>query len=139
VVSAGGLMDGADIKRALDAGAQAAQLGTAFLCCDESGASPAHKSFVLEQSHRPSVLTRGFSGRLARGIRNQFIESMQDQPTLPFPLQNTLTGSLRQWAAQSNNGEYQSLWAGTGFAKAQQMPAAALLKALALQLQQAQQ
>ena len=79
------------------------------------------------------------SGRWARGIRNEFIDLMQEKPTLPFPLQNTLTGPLRQWAALANNGEYQSLWAGSGYWRARAMPAAALLAKLAQELHQAQQ
>ena len=130
IVSAGGIMDGADIQAVLHAGASAAQLGTAFLCCDESGASPAHKSFVMSQQHRPSVFTKSFSGRPARGIENEFITQMENQAILPFPLQNTLTGSLRQWASKTNNGEYQSLWAGAAFQRARSMPAQDLIKAL---------
>ena len=134
VVAAGAIMDGADIRAALDVGAAAAQLGTAFLCCDESGASSAHKDFLLNQGSRGSVITRGFSGRPARGIRNTFIDHMQDQTILPFPIQNTLTGSMRKWAAQANNGEYQSLWAGTEYHRSRAMPAAELMRALAQEM-----
>ena len=112
VVTAGAMMDGADIYNALKAGAIATQLGTAFLCCDESGASAAHKDYLLNQRARGSVFTTGFSGRPARGIANEFIRLIQNETVLPFPIQNTVTASLRQLAAKSNNGEYQSLWAG---------------------------
>jgi len=134
VVAAGAIMDGADIRAALDGGATAAQMGTAFLCCDESGATPAHKDFLVNQGLRGSVITRGFSGRPARGIRNAFIDHMQDQTVLPFPIQNTLTGSMRKWAAQTNNGEYQSLWAGTAYHRSRAMPAAELMRALAQEM-----
>ncbi len=134
VVAAGAIMDGADIRAALDVGATAAQMGTAFLRCDESGATPAHKDFLLNQGQRGSVITRGFSGRPARGIRNTFIDHMQDQAILPFPIQNTLTSSMRKWAAQANNGEYQSLWAGTEYHRSRAMPAAELMRALAQEM-----
>jgi nitronate monooxygenase len=134
IVCAGAIMDGADVARALKVGAVAAQLGTAFLCCDESGASPAHKTYLLNQHGRSSVFTKGFSGRPARGIDNEFIRSMKDQVTLPFPLQNTLTTSLRQWAAMTNNGEYQSLWAGEKFAQARKMSAKDLMNTLKYEL-----
>ena len=134
VVAAGAIMNGADIRAALNTGATAAQLGTAFLCCDESGASSAHKDFLLNQGSRGSVITRGFSGRPARGIRNTFIDHMQDQTVLPFPIQNTLTGPMRKWAAQANNGEYQSLWAGTEYHRSRAMPAAQLLRTLASEM-----
>jgi nitronate monooxygenase len=55
---------------------------------------------------------------------------MQDQTTLPFPIQNTLTGSLRQWAASQSDAEYQSLWAGTAYAQVRSMSTAALLQKL---------
>ena len=74
VVTAGAIMDGVDIANALKAGAVAAQLGTAFLCCDESTASLAHKEFLLKRHSRGSVFTTGFSGRPARGIDNEFIQ-----------------------------------------------------------------
>lgn len=137
IVTAGGLMTGKDIAAALQAGATAVQLGTAFLCCDESGASPAHKRYLLTEGQCGTALTRGFSGRPARGIRNAFIQHMQDKPHLPFPLQNTLTGPMRQWATQTNNGQYQSLWAGTEYARARSMTAAELMQTLKAETREA--
>jgi len=55
---------------------------------------------------------------------------MENQSILPFPLQNTLTGSLRQWASKTNNGEYQSMWAGAAFNRSRTMPAQDLVKVL---------
>jgi len=130
IVSAGAMMDGTDIRAALDAGATAAQLGTAFLCCDESGASAAHKHYLLNEGDRGSVITKAFSGRPARGINNTFIERMQNQAILPFPIQNTLTGPIKSWAAKTDNGEYQSLWAGTEYRRVRAMPAADLMEVL---------
>lgn len=130
IVSAGGIMDGADVRAVLNAGATAAQLGTAFLCCDESGASAAHKRYLLTEGKRGSVLTRSFSGRPARGIVNAYIQQMQGKTNLPFPIQNTMTAPMRKWATDTDNGEYQSLWAGTGYHRARAMPAADLLRAL---------
>ena len=63
---------------------------------------------------RDTAFTRAFSGRSARGIQNQFIEAMDGKELLEFPLQNSLTGALRQWAAQHDEAEFQSVWAGTG-------------------------
>ena len=134
VVAAGAIMDGTDIRVMLNAGASAAQMGTAFLCCEESGATPAHKDFLLNQTQRGSVLTMGFSGRPARGIRNAFIDHMQDKTVLPFPIQNTFTGGMRKRAAQTNHGEYQSLWAGTEYHRVRAMPAAAFMNALAAEM-----
>lgn len=130
IVSAGGIMDGTDIRAAINAGAAAVQLGTAFLCCDESGASAAHKHYLINEHKRSSVITRAFSGRPARGIDNAYIKHMKDQAILPFPIQNTLTGPMRKWATDTNNGEYQSLWAGTEYHRSRAMPAAKLMQTL---------
>ncbi|MCD8515757.1 MAG: nitronate monooxygenase [Burkholderiaceae bacterium] len=134
IVSAGGIMDGADIRAAINAGATAAQLGTAFLCCDESGASAAHKHYLINEDKRGSVITRAFSGRPARGIDNAYIKHMQGQAILPFPIQNTMTGPMRKWAADTNNGEYQSLWAGTQYHRSRAMPAAELMQTLSSEM-----
>jgi nitronate monooxygenase len=121
IVAAGGIMNGTHIQNVLAKGAQAAQMGTAFLCCDESGTPPSYRHYLLHKQDRLTTLTKAFSGRLARGIENTFTQTMQDQTTLPFPIQNTLTGPLRQWAAAQNDAEYQSLWAGTAYAQVRSM------------------
>ena len=130
VVAAGAIMDGADIANALKSGAVAAQLGTAFLCCEESGASLAHKEYLLNRHSRGSVFTTGFSGRPARGINNEFIRLMEGKVVLPFPIQNTMTASLRQLAGRANNGEYQSLWAGQDYSRTRKLNAQNLMLAL---------
>ncbi len=77
VIATGGLMDGRDITAALNAGASAAQLGTAFLPCPESGASDVYKREILAAKEDTTVVTRAFSGRPARGLRNGFIASVE--------------------------------------------------------------
>ncbi len=130
VVAAGGLMTGADIARVLSAGAIAAQLGTAFLCCPEANASVSHRTLLLDTEPRETIFTSTFSGRPARGIRNGFIDAMQGKERLEFPLQNTLTSALRQWAVQNDHAEFQSVWAGTRYQDMRPMPAAQLMQAL---------
>jgi nitronate monooxygenase len=113
VVAAGGIMDGRGVAAAFALGAQAASLGTAFLPCPESGASRAYKEALLARADDdPTTLTRAFSGRLARGLRNRFTEEMAAAPTLPFPLQNALTVDLRREAARAGKADLLSLWAG---------------------------
>ena len=92
------------------AGASAAQLGTAFLCCPEANASASHRALLLDKEPRDTAFTRAFSGRSARGIQNQFIEAMDGKELLEFPLQNSLTGPLRRWAVQHDEAEFQSVW-----------------------------
>lgn len=130
IISAGAIMDGADIAKALRVGAVAAQLGTAFLCCEESGASRAHQDYLLTQNNRHSVFTKGFSGRPARGIENEFIHLMENKTVLPFPIQNTMTAAMRQLAGKTNQGEYQSLWAGQDFKRIRKLKAHELVLAL---------
>lgn len=137
VVAAGGIMHGSHIARMLRAGACAVQLGTAFLACEESGASPEHKRFLLQEHWRDAVLTRSFSGRLARGLHNRFIARMDGAAVLPFPLQNTLTSAMRQWAQERGDGEYQSLWAGSGYRNCRSESVEALIERLAHELRQA--
>ena len=130
IVAAGGIMNGTHIQNALAKGAQAAQMGTAFLCCDESGTPPSYRHYLMQKKDRPTTLTKAFSGRLARGIENTFTHTMQDQVTLPFPIQNTLTGPLRQWAVAQHDAEYQSLWAGTAYAQVRSMSTKDLMQQL---------
>ncbi len=130
IVPAGGIMHGEDIRECLDRGAAAVQMGTAFLCCTEAGTGKVYRRYLLEEQTRPTVFTRAFSGRRAQAIEVEFTREMDGKPVLPFPLQNTLTGPLRDAAFANGNGEYQSFWAGTGFARIREMPAADLVAAL---------
>ncbi len=132
VIASGGLMDGRDVARALAAGAEAAQLGTAFLPCPESGASPAYKQALLAARADTTVLTRAFSGRPARGLANAFIAAVEGRPgaILPYPVQNALTRAMRKEAAKRGEAGYLSLWAGQGVARARPLPAAELVRRL---------
>jgi nitronate monooxygenase len=131
VVAAGGIMDGRGIAAALALGAAGVQMGTAFLACRESGADPAYKEAVLARGDDDgTVLTRAFSGKLARGIANRFTEAMASAPLLPFPLQNGLTADLRQAAARAGRSDLMSLWAGQGRPLATSRAASALVRDL---------
>jgi nitronate monooxygenase len=133
VIAAGGIMDGAGIAAALAAGAAAAALGTAFLTCPESGAPVAHKQALLGADADTTVITRVFSGRPARGLRNGFIDQLagQEAAILPYPLQNAATRPMRNAASRLGRADYLSLWAGTGVARVREMPAAELVATLA--------
>jgi nitronate monooxygenase len=72
VVAAGGIMDGAGIAAVLALGAQAAQLGTAFVVCPESGAPDVHKKGILAMDGDETTITSAFSGKPAREVRNAF-------------------------------------------------------------------
>lgn len=136
VIAAGGIMDGRGIAAAFALGAQAVQMGTAFLATDEAGTNPVYKARLLEATHTPSRaltrLTRAFSGRYARGLVNRFIEAMQEveQQVPAYPVQNALTGAIRAQAATMQDPEFMSLWAGQGVAMIRALPAAQLLETL---------
>ncbi len=139
VVATGGIMDGRDIRTALRAGALAAQLGTAFLACPESGASDAYKNALLAATTDTTVLTRAFSGRWARGLRNEFTAVGEQRPDaiLPYPAQNQFTRAMRQAANQKGVAGLLSLWAGQGVARLRARPAGELVAALAQELRSA--
>ncbi len=141
VIASGGIMDGRGILAALALGAQAAQLGTAFLCCDEAGTSPEYRDALLNAREDQTTLTRAFSGRLARGVRNEFIDQAEatDLQPLPFPWQNTLTRPMRHAARAAERAGLQSLWAGQGLRMLRQQTAAELMARLKNEIAAAQQ
>lgn len=116
VIASGGIMDGRGLAAALVLGAEAAQMGTAFLACEESGAHPEFKRAVLEAAEDETTVTRAFSGRAARGIKNRFLIEVgeHEEELPPFPIQNALTKDVRTAAQRQDRPEYMSLWAGQG-------------------------
>jgi len=135
VIASGGIMDGRGIAAALALGASAAQMGTAFLTCDEAGIPDAHKAAILGAREHETRLTRAFSGRPARGIVNRFMREVEGPGApgaiLPYPLQNVLTRPLRTAAAKQGRAEFLSLWAGQGVRMARRQSAADLVARLA--------
>jgi nitronate monooxygenase len=114
VIAAGGIADSRGIKAALALGAQGVQIGTAFLACEESGASPGHRELLFNDGRENTVLTRAFTGRLARSIRNRFSDEMTIHETeLPlWPVQSWVSGSLKAAAIAKGRTDLISLWAG---------------------------
>ncbi|MDE3136319.1 MAG: nitronate monooxygenase [Acidobacteriota bacterium] len=141
VIASGGIMDGRGIVAALALGAQAVQMGTAFIPCPESGAPEAHKAAILAAAENQTRVTRAFSGRPARGIINRAmagIEAASDTGSvLPYPYQNALTRAMRGAAAKQGRPEFLSLWAGQGVRLARRLPAAELVARLAAEAETA--
>ena len=133
VFASGGLMDGVDIKHAFDAGAQAAQFGTAFLLCPESGIPEPYRQ-ALRARKDTTVITRVYSGRAARGLRNHFIDECEGVPVLPFRQQNDLTRPMRTESGKKGLPDYISLWAGRGITRIREMPAADLVRTLVMEI-----
>ena len=132
VIAAGGIMNGQGIRAALDLGASAASLGTAFMVTDEAGTPPVHQHMLAVADPRPTVLTRAFSGRAARGITNRFHEAVSPHQNqlVPFPALNDMTRKIRQAAAIAGDAEALSLWAGQAYPLVRSMPTAQLMAAL---------
>lgn len=113
VVAAGGIGDARGVRAALALGAGAAQLGTAFLACEESGASPEHKELLLSDRAERTQLTRAFTGRLARGLVNRWVEEVGPRQDLaPFPVQSWYASKLKAAAARAGRTDLVSLWGG---------------------------
>ncbi|UXA16761.1 nitronate monooxygenase [Mycobacterium sp. SMC-4] len=130
VVAAGGLMTGSDIDQVRHAGACAAQLGTAFLCSDEAGSSPVHRAALQGGHFTETAVTKAFSGRYARGLRNRFVDIYDRHAPLAYPEVHYLTGPLRAAAVRADDPEAINIWAGTGFAQVQAGPVREIMAAL---------
>jgi nitronate monooxygenase len=139
VIASGGIMDGRGVAAALALGAQAMQMGTAFLTCREAGIPKAHKEAILAAREDATRTTRAFSGRPARGIVNRFMREVEivdgGEHILPFPLQNEVTRKLRSEAARQGNADFLSLWAGQGLRMARGVGAAELIAGLMAELE----
>jgi len=132
VIAAGGIGDARGIVAAFALGAEGVQIGTAFLACEESGASAPHRNAILSGKGRRTGLTRGFTGRLARGIHNQLLAELNrtGAEILPYPLQRHLLKNLTSLAEKAGNPELLQLWAGQSASLARQTDATTLLQTL---------
>ncbi len=130
IIAAGGIMDGRGIAAALALGAQAVQMGTAFLTVTESPAHAAYKKAIQNHNAEETVITKVFSGGAARGIENAFIAANSDNPLLPFPHQNSLTRPFRKIANETGQIEYTNLWSGQGGRLAREMALSDLVQKL---------
>src|ERR1700682_6163414 len=114
VIAAGGIGDARGFVAAMALGAEAVQMGTVFLTCEESGASRPHREALLRRGAEHTGLTRGFTGRLARGIDNALMQQFNDTDTeiLPYPLQRGLVRHLSVAAATAGRSDLLPLWGG---------------------------
>ena len=132
VIASGGIMDGRGIAAARALGAAGVSLGTAYLATDEAGTSRPYRERLLSAGEDATAVTRAFSGRPARGIRNAFMAEVEAErvPIPSFPLQNALTRRLRAASAERGDAEALSLWAGQGLRLLRTGSAADLTRAL---------
>lgn len=131
-VVAGGGVDGPEaVRRILAAGAEAVAVGTMLLRTDESGASQVHRDALVDDRFTETVITRAFTGRPARGLRNAFIDAHEEVAPFGYPAIHHLTRGIRQAAVRAGDPDRVHLWAGTGHRSAPTGPAAAVVGRLA--------
>jgi nitronate monooxygenase len=129
MVASGGIGTPQALAAALSAGARAAQIGTAFLLCPEAGTTAAHRAAI--KTERETALTRAFSGRLARGIRNRFQNRWSAEAPIAYPEIHYVTTPMRQQARRAGDPELINLWAGQAHALAEEAPAGEVASRLA--------
>lgn len=134
VIAAGGIGDARGAIAALALGAEAIQMGTAFLACEESGASRLHHEVLRGASAAHTSLTRAFTGRLARGVSNRLMKELTGAPILPYPLQARLVRSLAIPAEAAGRPDLLPQWAGQSAGLAKSTDASTLLTSLVEQV-----
>ncbi|WP_329179045.1 nitronate monooxygenase [Streptomyces sp. NBC_01477] len=139
LIAAGGMMRGGQIAAVLAAGADAAQLGTAFLVCPESGAHPLHKRAVTDPVFARTELTRAFTGRPARALVNRFVREHGPYAPPGYPQIHHLTAPLRKAAAAEGDPQGMALWAGQGHRLAREASAGHLMELLIAELRTARE
>jgi len=132
VIAAGGIANGRGMAAAFTLGADAVQIGTAFLATEESGATPVHRQMLFSDAAKYTSLTRAFTGRLGRGITNRLIKEIaaKEIGTLPFPLQSHFMSSLRKAAIDKQQWEMILFWSGQIAPILKHTKAAALMQSL---------
>lgn len=137
LIAAGGIADARGIAAIQTAGADAVQMGTAFLACEESGTSDAHKQALFSEKAHHTVLSRNYTGRLARFIPDEFIDAIDKTEglPLPFPLHSFFVAPLKAVAKEIGNSEFSSHYAGQGSPLLKYRDAQALMKNIIKELE----
>lgn len=133
LIAAGGITDARGVKAAMTLGADAVQIGTAFLATRQSGTSEIHREKLFSKEARYTTLTKVYTGRLSRGIRNRLTEELKEfqNSFAPYPLQGKIVGKLGAYPANSeSNPELKSFWAGQAAPLLQYHDAESLISAI---------
>ncbi len=131
MVACGGV-DGPDaVARLLAAGAQSVAAGTLLLRTDEAGTSATHRDALTDPALTETVMTRSFTGRPARALRNGFIDRHEAHAPTSYPAVHHLTRDLRRTAGEAGDTDLVHLWAGTGYRSTRTGPAADVIRWLA--------
>ena len=137
VIAAGGIADGRGIAAAFALGASGVQLGTAFLGCPETAVPPLYRAQLRSATDDATELTRAFTGRPARALRNRFVADMADAEVLGFPLQASVVAPLWQAADETARAQLAPFWAGQAAALTREAPAAEVVDKLVAEAQAA--
>lgn len=113
LIYAGGIYNAKTLAAAKELGAEGFQIGSLLLASQESALKDFEKKRLKNVNEKDIVLTKSFSGRYARGIKNKFIKTIENSEyILPYPYQNKLTGEMRRIARTVKNDEFVNLWVG---------------------------
>lgn len=115
VVAAGGLGTPAAVRQVRDAGASAVQIGTAFLLADEAGTNLVHRAALRDPQFTETVVTRAFTGRYARALRNRFIDKHDADAVFGFPQAAMITGPIQAAAVKLGDPHGVGMWTGAAF------------------------
>lgn len=139
IIAAGGIMDGRGIAAALMLGADAAQLGTAFLASDESGWGETHRQALQAARDDSTALTDAFTGKPARALRNRFMVEMFERhaPKAPYPAQHGVAQDLKRAAAEQARIDLMQILAGQGAGAVRRLPVRRLMECLQQELAEA--
>jgi nitronate monooxygenase len=130
-VAAGGIATADDVRQVRCAGAAAAQVGTALLLADEAGTNPVHRAALQDPQFDRTVITRAFTGRYARTLRNRFTDEHDAEAIAGFPAVARITAPVQAAAVRAGDPHGTSLWAGTAFRLARTGSAMQIVKELA--------
>ncbi|WP_219816099.1 nitronate monooxygenase [Arthrobacter sp. B1805] len=130
LIAGGGISTRDQVRAILETGAAAVQVGTALLLADEAGTNRAHRSALQDPAFTETKVTRAFTGRPARGLRNRFMDR-HDPGSHAYPQIHSMTAPIRAAAAANNDLQALHLWAGTGYRATRTGPAADIVADLA--------
>ncbi|WP_315054362.1 nitronate monooxygenase [Chryseobacterium indoltheticum] len=131
LIYAGGIYNGKSLAAAKQLGAQGFQIGSLLLASQESALKEFEKGRLKNINEKDIILTKSFSGRYARGIKNKFIKTIENSEyILPYPYQNKLTGEMRRIARTVKNIEFVNLWVGQSIVNYSELSTQVILEKL---------
>lgn len=134
LIYAGGIYNGKTLQAVKELGAQGFQVGNLLLCSQESAMQPFEKERLKKVKEDEIILTKSFSGRYARGVKNKYIEAVENSEyILPYPYQNKLTNALRRAAKSKQNTDFMGIWTGQSIHHYSELSTEQILRNLILQ------